>query len=207
MLKEELERLVAAVAAGKGTVKVLVAAIERKESELEELDVKIAETAALVQPLLFPKASSIKDYVVGSASLFTGDFTRDRQFIERVVDRVLVYESGAIVVQFKSESLFQPIKSARLMTEKATSGQPLVDQARELHQRTVGAMRETVRHFLGPKALEGATLEVIDIRPGQAGYNLSKGARWVERPPRRAAGSKNEIALASPGGFEPPLAT
>jgi hypothetical protein len=113
-LTDEVERLVAAVAAGKGAPKALVEAIDKKETELQELTRKIAEASALVQPLLLPKQTAVADYVAGSASLFTGDFAHDRKFLEHAVDKVLVYESGALVVRFKQESLFEPVRFATL---------------------------------------------------------------------------------------------
>ena len=210
VLKEEVQRLVAAVAAGQGAAKALVSAIEKKEQELEGLTKKIADASLLVQPLLLPRQAAATDYLTGSASLFTGDFTHDRKFLEHVVDKILVYESGALVVQFRQESLFQPVRFATL---DEPSKADLAKTRRE-HQAEFQRHKAEVARHVGAKAANNLAVDVLHwegrpsyvmFTPGVVKRTFGPGAygESVTAP----AGATNEIALASPAGVEPALAT
>jgi hypothetical protein len=122
--EEERDRLVAAIALVTGAAKILVAEVEKRESEAEALVSRIAEAEALVQPLLVPRSSTVYDYTTGSARLFTGDHPRDREFLGRVIENMLVYADGSLVATFREASLFEPIRGARLsMDQTSRSGE------------------------------------------------------------------------------------
>ncbi len=208
-LTEEVERLVTAVAAGKGAPRALVDAIEKKEKELQELTRKIAESSALVRPLMLPKREVVADYVAGGASLFTGDFVRDRKFLEHVIDKVLVYESGALVVQFRQESLFQPVRFATLgASSKADRSAQRVEHEAEFRQQKA----EVARHA-GAQAAKNLEVDVLQDGEGRPAYVMFTpgSVRRTFGPGKHAAaiaaGGANEIALVSPAGVEPALAT
>ena len=58
-----------------------------------------------------PRAPAVSDYLTGSASLFQDDMARDRALLEQVLDCILIYASGAIVVKFKEATLFEPVNT------------------------------------------------------------------------------------------------
>jgi hypothetical protein len=112
--EEERERLVAAIALGKGTSRKLVAEVEKREQEIEELRSRIEEAEASVQPLLLPRRVAVTDCISGSTSRFTGGFNHDRQLVERRIDTILVDPERSLVVQFREASLFEPLRFGRL---------------------------------------------------------------------------------------------
>ena len=197
--------------AAKGTAKSLVGAIEKKEHELEDLTKKITDASMLMQPLLLPKQSTAVDYMTGGASLFTGDFTHDRKFLEHVVDKVLVYESGALVVQFRQASLFQPVRFAALDQSSKTG---LVAGRRE-HEAEFQRQKAEVTRHSGAGAAKNLAVDVLHDGEGRPAYVMftpgvvkrtfgpGKYGESVTAP----SGAANEIALASPAGVEPALAT
>jgi hypothetical protein len=77
------------------------------------------EAEAHIQPLLMPRAPAVADYLTGNASLFQDDMARDRAPLEQVLDCILVYASGAIVVNFKEATLFDPVNTYRLRNLEA----------------------------------------------------------------------------------------
>jgi site-specific DNA recombinase len=198
---EERDRLVSAIAMGTGAARALVAEVEKRESELSALAARIAEAEALVQPLLRPRAGSVADYKSGSATLFTGDFTRDRDLLERVLDGVLVYADGSLVARFREASLFEPMRFAHLSLDPKRKNGAL-PVARTAALKEFQAQRADIARVAGKKALESLEMDVEEDADGQPAFiMMTKGAVTRTFSGGPAPRRPDEIALASPGGF------
>jgi hypothetical protein len=134
-----------------------------------------------VQPLLLPKQTAVADYVAGSASLFTGDFAHDRKFLEHAVDKVLVYESGALVVQFKQQSLFEPVRFATLgepskadiAAQRLESQAELREQKAEVVRLSRRPSRPEPRRGCAPR--RGGEAGLRDVHPWISTTDLRSG--------------------------------
>ncbi len=155
---EELARLTEAIALGGGAPKTLLTAIQEREQELEEVGTKIVEAEANVQPLLMPRAPAVEDYLTGSASLFEDDMARNRALLEQVLDCILVYASGAIVVKIKESTLFEPVNTYRLKNLGAEAAD--LAQARSRQQQNVAMVTEFLERHGPDRALEDADFEI-----------------------------------------------
>lgn len=183
---QEAARLVEAIAQGSGSSSLIVEQIKRHEARLVELDARIADAAALIQPLLVPSAASkFADYVLGSASIFRDDHARDRALVERVLDRILIYPAGEIVLVFHRDSLFAPVVSATMKGD--AKGATRAEHQRmftELRKRSASEARVSVYQF-GDRAGYLATTSRKVAADDDDGYGLS---------------GSGEIALATPTG-------
>jgi hypothetical protein len=136
---------VQAIALGTGAAKILVAEVEKRVAEIEEITGRIASAEAALQPLLFPRPAAIADYLSGNASLFEEDYARNRQLLDRVINHILVLADGSIVVQFREASLFEPVRFCRLPTTPAPA--QAGERGRPSRSRTPG--RRTWRSTSG----------------------------------------------------------
>lgn len=122
-LVAERDRFLNAIGHGGGTVAVLVAKLKEREQQIAEADAQIGDAWRLVQPRLLPKLTSTEAFETGGQSFFNGEYLRG--FIERVVESILVYGDGAIVLRFRENGLFAPVVETRFADlERAT--EPLV---------------------------------------------------------------------------------
>ncbi len=153
----------------------------------------------------------VTDFVTGSAPLFTGDFDADRKFIEHVIDKVLVYETGVIVVQFRQASVFEPIGFASL--SEPSHGD--LASKREQHLAELRNHKAEAAKHIGREAVEKREVEVhvdehgpayVMFTPGSVKRTFGPG-KYAESVTNASSPTSGEVALASPGGFEPPLAT
>ncbi len=167
-------------------MKILVSEIEKREKELEELQGRIAEAEALVTPLLIPRAAAVKDYIAGSASLFENDSARDKEFLERVLEGIFVYADGTITLRFRESSLFAPVTSFGLQGEEQGS------------DATLAARRKLHRDLLANGL---AQFEDCKNKPATVQVEQAHGLPFYRFD------SPAKIALASPAGVEPALAT
>ncbi|MDD9971737.1 MAG: recombinase family protein [Myxococcales bacterium] len=112
--KKEVEagrrRLVEAVKAGGQDIGILVAELKQSEAEVAKLHGQIAAAEAEIQPLLLPNVKTVDDFVVGRDSIFDGDDAHDREFLNRVIEGIFVYQDGTVVMRFKEDSLFAPVR-------------------------------------------------------------------------------------------------
>jgi hypothetical protein len=83
---------------------------------------------------------SIQDFIRGRASVFEGDFSRDKEFLAQVLDGILVYPDGSVVLKFAEDSLFAPVAAAELRGEHV--GDASVEDARKLHREFMKETRE-----------------------------------------------------------------
>ncbi len=90
------------------TTAILVAEIEKREQDLQEVAGHILEAEARVQPLLLPKPAAVEDYLVGSATLFDGEFQRERELLEQVVPPENLDPRGIIEVHLGLRHRFGP---------------------------------------------------------------------------------------------------
>lgn len=141
-LVEERDRFVEAIGIGTGATKVLVAQIEKREKEIEELAKRISEAEVLVQPLLLPRPAAVHDYIAGPASLFENDLAHDKEFLSRVLEGIFVHADGTISLRFQGASLFAPVVSCRLDAEASASPLPA---ARREHQKLAVALLRDVK--------------------------------------------------------------
>ena len=187
-LTEERDRFVEAIGHGAGAVKILVAEIEKREKEMEELQGRIAEAEALVTPLLIPRAAAVKDYVAGSASLFENDSARDKEFLERVLEGIFVYADGTITLRFRESSLFAPVTSFGLQGDEQGS------------DATLAARRKLHRDLLANGL---AQFEDCKNKPATVQVEQAHGLPFYRFDSPR--GAKNRVGV--PSGVEPALAT
>jgi hypothetical protein len=180
-LNGEVQRLTEAIAHGAGSPKALVDAIREREAELEQLASRIAEAECNIQPLLMPRAPAVEEYLVGSASLFQDDFARDRALMERVLDSILVYANGAIVVHFKQATLFKPVNSFRVQHLEAEA--PALPEARADHTSSLALVQEGLRRWKPDQDPNGLEYVAGEHQGGSPWVMaLSKGARFVDQP-------------------------
>ncbi len=204
-LETERGRLVGAIVAGTGPAKTLAAEVEKRDAELEEVTARIADAEARMLPVLVPSIVRVTDFMTGNAPLFNGDFDADRKFLEHVVDKVLVYESGAIVVQFRHAGLFEPIGFA---TFGQTSPGDLAAKRRgHLHEFQQG--KEAVAQQAGAAA-ESLAVDVLHDKNGSPAYIMfTPGSvkrtfgpgKYAESVTNASSPTSGEVALASPGGI------
>lgn len=152
-VEKERDRFVDAIGRGKGTVDALLKALSDRQAEMADLDRRIEEAEALVQPLLLPRPRAIQDFVSGRVSVFAGDFTLDKEFLSRVLDAILVYPDGAVVVRFAEDSLFAPMAAAELRGDHV--GNASVEDARKLHQEFLAETREWCSPDAEVRVIEG----------------------------------------------------
>lgn len=112
-LVAERDRFVDAIGAGGGAVAILVAKLKEREQQLAEAEAQIADAERTLQPLLLPTLISTEAFDTGEQSFFDGEYLHDREFIERVVESILVYGDGAIVMRFREDGLFSPVVETR----------------------------------------------------------------------------------------------
>jgi hypothetical protein len=171
---------------------------------MTELAKKITEAEALVQPLLLPRAATVANYKTGNASIFTGDYTTDRHFLEKVVEAIVVYSDGSLLLQFKESSLFQPVKFARLQN-KPPRGEDLAAQRRAQQTELDRMLASTAKQLppdqmAAPKAaMEVDMTEDPNGNPAFIVMTKGFGQRSFPPPPPETI---RKIALASPAGFE-----
>ncbi len=177
---EERDRLVKAIALGTGAAEVLVAELEKRVQELQELERSIAEAESRVQPLLLPRPLAVQDYVSGTASVFEGDFGRDRKFLETVIDGILVYANGAIVLQFQEASLFEPVRSYRLTRDGGEA--PPLPLSRALHANGMEMVQELVGRYRPDESPQEVDFMVRQDKTGAPCFVATKNARSVEGP-------------------------
>jgi site-specific DNA recombinase len=178
--ENEQERLVAAVALGTGAAEILVREVERRASEIAELDKKIEEAEALVQPLLLPHPAAVRDYVTGSASLFHGDVSEDQEFLRGIIEGIYIYTDGAIVVRFKEASLFEPVKECRI-NENARDRLLDIEQNRVLH--------DSLRR--------GALKRLQQLEPDAEGLEVGEYQGFPMYRPIRRNDSLNRVGVPS----------
>jgi len=226
-LEEERDRLIQAIALGTGAAKILVAEVDKRVVEIEEISGRITSSEAALQPLLIPRPAALADYLSGNASLFKEDYAQSRQFVERVIDHVLVLADGSIVVQFREASLFEPVRFCRAPAPASTQGpegsaEPLAD-ARKAHLEEYQRMRQALEQQLTPEQLAGLEVDVLQDPDGNPAFVFAtKGAvtrtwgpagpdgggpgRGGSASPGRGpgeGGAGRKIALASPAGHCP----
>ena len=95
--------------------------MEQSEAEIDQLKVKISEAEGLIQPYLMPNAPVINEYLTGTATLFRGDRIQDRKLLAEVLDAILIYATGQVVLRFRAETVFTPVSEYHLDPE---GGQP-----------------------------------------------------------------------------------
>jgi hypothetical protein len=88
-----------------------------------------------------------KDSAPGRASMFEGDVARDRQFLEHVLEGIYVYQDGTVVLRFKEESLFAPVKGYEFTPGRAGEGD--LEAGRCLHGRLRDQAEELAALFPG----------------------------------------------------------
>lgn len=209
-IKQEAARLVDAIAQGKGASGLIVEKIQRHEETLVELDARITDAQALLEPRYVPSAASkLAEYVTGDASIFRDDHPRDRALVERVLDKILVYPSGEIVLSFKRDSLFAPVMSLRTRAD-ATS---LRTEHRQIFDKLTANGDVRVWASEGPNGVCYATTrgrKLAADEPDCEWFELAKaapgGGEIALATPTgqgRDFGADCERTLATPTGFEP----
>ncbi len=154
-LDQERSRYVKAVAlVGEGEIPELVAEIELRKKQIAELDGKVAAARANLQPALL--ARTMRDVESGDAPLLTGDPIEDRAFLHEVIEKILVYADGSIVVRWQG-SLFVGTQAAFPVprrTPTPDAGEyPVTDQTDELmawwaqSPQGLAEQRQLVRSF------------------------------------------------------------
>jgi hypothetical protein len=136
-----------------------------------------------------PRAPAVEEYLVGSASLFQDDFARDRALVERVLDSILVYANGAIVVHFKPATLFKPVNTFRV--QHLEDEAPALPEARADHSGNQALVQQVLRRWKpdqDPSELEYVAGEHQGGSPWLVA--LSKGARFVDQP-----GARNGVGV------------
>lgn len=113
-LRGECAHLGAAIAEGHGST-TLATMLVAREKEIGELEGKARDARDLLAPLLLPSQRAVHDFVTGHASFFDAEWLYQREFIERVVERIVVYADGSIVVRFAADSLFAPVADVELV--------------------------------------------------------------------------------------------
>jgi len=191
------------------TTAILVAEIEKREQDLQEVAGHILEAEARVQPLLLPKPAAVEDYLVGSATLFDGEFQRERELLEQVLDGIYIYADGDIVVQFKEAGLFEPVSSFTI--SKLEAGDRPLPRARQLIAMGVGCvdrMVEVARATDTPDFPDAKDVEVR-VKENDHGtfdfllYPRRVSGRLDEEPPaEKTVGVPNGIRNVTdrPGG-------
>jgi hypothetical protein len=202
VLEQQRGHLIEAIKFGTGAAKLLVGELDKCVHEMTDLAKKITEAEALVQPLLLPRAATVANYKTGTASIFTGDYATDRHFLEKVIEAIVVYADGSLLLQFKESSLFQPVKFARLQN-KPPQGEDLAAQ-RRAQQAELDRMLADAAKTLTPDQMAAlkANMEV-DLHQdadGQPAFVImTKGAVKRSFPPAPPE-TIRKIALASPAG-------
>ncbi len=186
-LAAERDRLVEAISYGTGAVKVLVGEVEKREKDIQELTTRIREAETLVQPLLIPRPPAVEDYLVGPASLFDDDFTRNKQLMERVLEGIFVHADGTISLRFRESSLFAPVTSFDLKTRAEQPVSQQLAATRKLH-------RELLENGL-------AQFDDCKQKPKTVQVEQAYGLPFYRFD------SPAKKTLASPEGVEPSLAT
>lgn len=117
-------------AASSAGIPVLVERLELVELDIAKLKARLERAEGMVQPLLRPSLDAARDFVEGGVSIFSGDFHKDRQFIEQVISRISIFADGAVLIRFQENNLFTPIHGYRLGRER---DEPLFE-ARKRHR-------------------------------------------------------------------------
>jgi hypothetical protein len=182
-----------AIAQGKGSSEMIVEKIRHHEKTLVELDTRIANANALIEPLVVPAAASkLADYVTGSASIFReDDHARNRTLVERVLDKILVYPSGEVVLVFHRDSLFAPVVSATMTG--SGKGVPRAEHQEIFNKLKKGTDRDARVwvHQNGDRTTYAATTGRV--------LAADEGSEWFELADDATSGG-SEIALATPTG-------
>ena len=96
-----------------------------------------------MQPLLLPQVEAVRDYVVGHKSLFRGDLSEDKAFLEGVLDGIFVHADGALVLVFRDDGLFGPVASYELTSPEGLEPPcSSLDARRGLHSELLRDTRE-----------------------------------------------------------------
>jgi hypothetical protein len=125
-----------------------------------------------------PRAPTVSDYLTGSASLFQDDMARDRALLEQVLDCILIYASGAIVVKFKEATLFEPVNTYRLKNLGAEP--PALPEARALQEQGVAMGKETLRCFRPEEDPKDVDFMVNEDANGSPWVMAMKNARLIK---------------------------
>ena len=125
-----------------------------------------------------PRAPAVSDYLTGSASLFQDDMARDRALLEQVLDCILIYASGAIVVKFKEATLLEPVNTYRLKNLGAEP--PALPEARALQEQGVAMVKETLRCFRPEEDPKDVDFMVNEDANGSPWVMAMKNARLIE---------------------------
>jgi hypothetical protein len=212
-IAQEAARLVDAIAQGTGAAAMIVAKVQRHEQKLVELEARISDAEALIQPLLVPTtATKLADYVTGSATIFLDEYARNRALVERVLDKILVYASGEIVLVFRPDSLFAPVMTATVTAVSKSA-------SREEHRAMFDTLKERVGenarfwvHETGRGTTYASTTGRRIAADDDDGYGLNGSGEIALATPTgqgrdfaSADAGLDEIALATPTGFEPVL--
>jgi hypothetical protein len=205
-LDAQKARLIDAIKQGIGAVSILVGELDKCAQELDGIAKRIESLRVLVQPLLIPRRHAVTDYISGSASLFTGDVTEDRATLEKVLEGVWVYADGSLLVQFRRESLFHPVRHVHLLPVSKTAQDDVAAARGELlkgFQEAIGTYRAGAANDLK----DDIEVDIFEDADGPPAVSAMTRGSTKSTFGEGAAGPGREItrkkAFASPAGFEP----
>jgi hypothetical protein len=130
-----------------GNLQTLASAVARREAEREALERKIREARGAVQPELRPQPG-LKDYVVGDASIFTGEFAKDRATVDRMIEAISISNDGIIVLEFRASLFGQITYEVHGLGDEGQPGD-LAEQRDAMHfaQAGLAGVPKVVRDF------------------------------------------------------------
>lgn len=131
-LQETISRLVKAVEDGAGEVKSIVTSLRTHEADVDALEEQIGKARAALQPYLMPRPKPFADYIQGAASLFTGEFVRDRRVLDQALESIKVHGDGSLVLEFRPE-LFGAVRYELLGSGLAVADADLRKFRRAFH--------------------------------------------------------------------------
>jgi site-specific DNA recombinase len=169
-------RFIEAIACPGGEIASLVAKVKESESDVAALEEQVAAANRAVQSKLVPRPLGIVAYQEGQASIFSGEITKDRLTIDRLVDSIVVSEGGQVTVHFRAEGLFGPALEHRIVVRDTDS------------ERVVGDLAADRRRALASSVLAHSHARLMgrsaaDIWPITQGGDVSYWLRVSKHEP------------------------